>query len=227
MELSLRLQKIADFVPEGRVVADIGTDHAHLPIWLIEQKKIKKAYAMDIGEGPLLRAKDAIHRYGMENVIETRLSDGLEMLEEGDVQTVIIAGMGGPLICNILEKRRDLWDSISEFILSPQSEIKMVRKFLRENGLVIAREEMLVDMGKFYIVMKVVKGESSHLLEVEDVYGGCLLDAQDEVLLNYLEQERKMKEKIYQNLPPSARERKKELKQELEVNQIAMNRYTR
>jgi tRNA (adenine22-N1)-methyltransferase len=227
MELSLRLQKIADFVPEGRVVADIGTDHAHLPIWLIEQKKIKKAYAMDIGEGPLLRAKDAVHRYGMEKVIETRLSDGLTMLEEGEVQTVIIAGMGGPLICSILDKRRDLWDSISEFILSPQSEIKMVRKFLRENGLLIVKEEMLVDMGKFYTVMKVVKGESHHLLEVEDIYGGCLLDAKDEVLLSYLKQERQMKEKIYQNLPPTARERKKELKQELEVNQIAMNRYTR
>lgn len=221
MELSLRLQRIADFVPEGSTVADIGTDHAHLPIWLIEQKKIKKAYAMDIGEGPLSRATEVIHKYQMDDVIETRLGDGLEGLEAGEADTVVIAGMGGPLICSILEKRKDLWDSISQFILSPQSELQMVRKFLRNNGLVIVREEMLVDMDKYYTVMKVVVGDSKHISEIEDLYGGCLLENKDEVLWKYLQQEKKVKEHIYENLPHSARERKHELKEELELNKQA------
>ncbi len=221
MELSLRLQRIADFVPEGSTVADIGTDHAHLPIWLIEQKKIKKAYAMDIGEGPLSRATEVIHKYQMDDVIETRLGDGLDGLEAGEADTVVIAGMGGPLICSILEKRKDLWDSISQFILSPQSELQMVRKFLRNNGLVIVREEMLVDMDKYYTVMKVVVGDSKHISEIEDLYGGCLLENKDEVLWKYLQQEKKVKEHIYENLPHSARERKHELKEELELNKQA------
>ena len=227
MELSLRLQKIADFVPEGTSVADIGTDHAHLPIWLIEQKKIKKAYAMDIGEGPLSRATEAIHKYQMDDVIETRLSDGLEKLEAGEADTVVIAGMGGPLICNILERRRDLWDSISQFILSPQSELQMVRKFLRDNGLAIVREEMVVDMDKYYTVMKVVVGNSKHISEIEDLYGGCLLENKDEVLWKYLQQEKKIKEHICQNLPHSARERKHELKEELALNASARKLFER
>lgn len=227
MELSLRLQRIADFVPEGVSVADIGTDHAHLPIWLIEQKKIKKAYAMDIGEGPLSRATQAIHRYGMDDVIETRLSDGLLELKPGEADTVVIAGMGGPLICSILEKRRDLWDSISQFILSPQSELQMVRKFLRENGLVIVREEMLVDMDKYYTVMKVVVGKSKHTSQIEDVYGGCLLENKDKVLWQYLQQEKKVKKHIYENLPHSARERKHELKEELALNARAIQFFER
>ncbi len=227
MELSLRLQKIADFVPEGSTVADIGTDHAHLPIWLIEQKKIKKAYAMDIGEGPLLRATEAIHKYQMEDLIETRLSDGLEQLEDGEADTVVIAGMGGPLICSILEKRRDLWDSISQFILSPQSELQTVRRFLRENGLMIVREEMVIDLNKYYTVMKVVVGDSKHTSEVEDLYGGCLLENKDEILWKYLLKEKKMKEHIYENLPHSARERKHELKEELKLNEQARNFFAR
>lgn len=227
MELSLRLQRIADFVPEGTSVADIGTDHAHLPIWLIEQKKIKKAYAMDIGEGPLSRATEAIHKHQMDDVIETRLSDGLEKLEAGEADTVVIAGMGGPLICNILERRRDLWDSISQFILSPQSELQMVRKFLRDNGLAIVREEMVVDMDKYYTVMKVVVGKSKHTSEIEDLYGGCLLENKDEVLWKYLQQEKKIKEHIYENLPHSARERKHELKEELALNASARKLFKR
>ena len=227
MELSLRLQRIADFVPEGTSVADIGTDHAHLPIWLIEQKKIKKAYAMDIGEGPLSRATEAIHRYQMDDVIETRLSDGLLELEPGEADTVVIAGMGGPLICSILEKRRDLWGSISQFILSPQSELQMVRRFLRENGFVIVREEMLVDMDKYYTVMKVVAGKSKHTSQIEDVYGGCLLESKDEVLWQYLQQEKKVKKHIYENLPHSARERKHELKEELALNARAIQFFER
>ncbi|KIR01963.1 putative tRNA-m1A22 methylase [Lachnospiraceae bacterium TWA4] len=220
MELSKRLQKIADFVCEGKVLADIGTDHAHLPIWLIKNHKIPKAYALDIGVGPLERAKEAIHIYGLEEVIEPRLSDGMKELKEGEVQTVVIAGMGGPLICKILDERKDLWSSIDEFILSPQSELKETRQYLRANGFIISREEMVFDMGKYYTVLKVIKQS-----EVEDLYGAYLLEHKDPVLYEYLLKERQTKEQILKNLPESASKRKQELEKELNLNTLAIRRY--
>ena len=98
MKLSHRLETIASFVPKGSIVADIGTDHGYIPIWLLQQKIAVKAIAMDIGEGPLKRAREHIVLYGLEDLIETRLSNGLSGLYPKEADTVVIAGMGGELI---------------------------------------------------------------------------------------------------------------------------------
>ena len=102
MQLSLRLSAIADLVTEGNRLVDVGCDHGYLPVYLIFEKKIPQAIAADVGKGPLSRAKEHIHQYGLDNYIETRLSDGLKEIgkEEGD--TLVIAGMGGPLMEKIL-----------------------------------------------------------------------------------------------------------------------------
>ena len=108
MQLSERLQAVADFVTPQSRLADVGTDHAYVPIYLAEKKIISRAIAMDVVDGPLQRARENIAVHRLEAVIETRKSDGLEALKPGEADTVVIAGMGGLLICRILEQGRTL-----------------------------------------------------------------------------------------------------------------------
>ena len=102
MQLSKRLQALADLVSQDHVLADVGCDHGYIPVFLIQNQRRPKAIAMDIGEGPLKRAQENIRSYGLEGYIETRLSDGLSKLQPGEADTILISGMGGPLMEKIL-----------------------------------------------------------------------------------------------------------------------------
>lgn len=155
-KLSLRLQAAADFVTHGSRVADVGTDHGHLPIYLIQCGKCPCAVAMDIRQGPLQRAKEHIADAGLCDNIKTRLSDGMQGLLPGEADSIVIAGMGGMTIIQILSASSGLLPDLKELILAPQSDIAKVRRFLRERGLVIDRENLVWEDGKFYPIMHVV-----------------------------------------------------------------------
>ena len=175
MRLSDRLERIAAKaaeVTEG-YVADVGTDHGFVPIRLIESGKVKHVVAMDVRKGPLERACEHVGEYHMEDQIETRLSDGLKELKPGEADTVIIAGMGGELIIKILENGRHMWDSVSQWVLSPQSEIFKVRRWLLENGFEIRREDMLLEDGKYYTVMDVRRRGSGDADQAADALKGA------------------------------------------------------
>lgn len=190
MKLSKRLQTIADFVKKGAVVADIGTDHAHIPIYLIKNNIISKAYACDINAGPLEKAKENINYYGVKN-IELRLSNGLEKLKTDEADTVIIAGMGGELITDILEKGRIFFDTERKFILSPHTKTDEVRKYLLSNRFEITKEDMCIDDGKFYTVMEAVyTGKTFSYTQGELLFGKYLIDNKNTVLFEYLKKER-------------------------------------
>ena len=131
MELSKRLAAVAALVDAGSRPADIGTDHAYIPIWLVEEGICQKAFAMDVGKGPLERAREHITGHGLGNYIETRLSDGLGALAPGEADCMIAAGMGGNLIIKILEEGCSVLEEMSTCILQPQSELAKVRKYLR------------------------------------------------------------------------------------------------
>ena len=159
LRLSERLKLVASFVPEGSRIADIGTDHGYVPIYLAEIGKIKSALAMDVRKGPLARADEHIEEYRHDVgdaaiSIETRLSNGLEKLQAKEADTVIIAGMGGELEISILEAGKQLWSSIRHWIFSPQSDLEKFRRYLKENGFFIENEAMILDEGKFYTVIK-------------------------------------------------------------------------
>ncbi|MDO5410379.1 MAG: class I SAM-dependent methyltransferase [Lachnospiraceae bacterium] len=209
MNLSLRLQKIADFVPEGGSVADIGTDHAHLPIYLVQSLKNKNAIAMDVRPGPLSRAEQAITMCRLSDKIETRLSDGLTALKPGEADTVVIAGMGGALIQKILEEGRHVWDSVTDWILSPQSEIYETRHWLEDHGFAIRKEDMVLDSGKYYVVMHVTRGAMHYTEEYEYIYGRELIQHKNPVLKAFLEQEQRklllVKQRIQENLEECGR----------------------
>ena len=108
MELSKRLQAVADLVTADYKLADIGTDHAYIPICLIQQKKIAEAVALDVNEGPLQRAEEHIRENGLEAEIETRLSNGFQALQPGEVRSAVIAGMGGGLVIRILTEGEEV-----------------------------------------------------------------------------------------------------------------------
>lgn len=160
MKLSPRLLAVTSFVKKGSRVADIGTDHGYVPIWLIEEGIADSALAMDVRKGPLERAESHIRLYGLEDRIQTRLSDGLKELRAGEADTVVIAGMGGELVIHILEEGRHVRDTVKHWILSPQSEPDKVRRYLEKNGFVTEDEVMLIDEEKYYTVL-LVRGPES------------------------------------------------------------------
>lgn len=219
MRLSQRLEAVASYVPRGSRVADVGTDHGYVPIWLVEQGIAKSAIAMDVRKGPLMRAKEHIAQHGLEDRIETRLGDGLCELRAGEADTVVIAGMGGELMLRILRDGSHVWDSVSRFILSPQSELEVFRRGLEAMGFAIEEETMLREEGKYYTVIVAVRG----IMHYEEVfryrYGDCLIREKSPVLAEYLKQERlkllEIRDRLAAQDSEGARERSQEVEAEL------------
>lgn len=189
MKLSKRLELVASFVPGGSRVADIGTDHGYIPIFLTEKGICESALAMDVREGPLSRAREHIREKGLQEKIRVRLSDGLKELQPGEADTVVIAGMGGQLVIHILEEGRHMWESVKTWILSPQSELDKVRRYLEQEGFVIRREAMTLDEGKYYTVMESARGEMKYERPSEYLYGKLLIEGKDPVLKDFLDHE--------------------------------------
>ena len=127
------MKAVASMVTTGGILADIGTDHAYVPIALVQRQKIKGAIAMDINEGPLARAQEHIRAARLEEYIQTRLSDGAEALLPNEADSILIAGMGGELILHILTEGESVCSTAKELILQPQSEIHKVREYLRQH----------------------------------------------------------------------------------------------
>lgn len=203
VKISERLIMAASLVSSGNVLADVGTDHGYVPIYLLEQKRIFRAIAMDINSGPLKRAKEHITLYGMSDYIETRLSDGVQALSPGEADSILIAGMGGGLVIHILSQGEAVCRKAKELILQPQSELGRVRRFLAEQGYVIETEEMVKEEGKYYPMMRVHYEPDVQRMPDNEVfyqYGQLLLEKKHPVLLDYLEKESKIQQEILERL---------------------------
>ena len=230
MELSKRLTAVAALVTPGSRLADVGTDHGYIPIWLVKNGRIPCAVAMDVNKGPLLRAEENIREEGLEEKIETRLSDGLKKLCPGEADAAVIAGMGGALTIYILEAASRVLPGMKELILQPQSEIAKVRRWLEDQGWQIAEEDMVEEDGKYYPMMRVVHGEAEDYTACEYLYGRCLLRNQHPVLEKYLKRELQIKESVFCQLmkhknSESAFSRMEELKTEMVMVKEALNYY--
>lgn len=229
MQLSMRLQAIADMVRAGGRVVDVGCDHGYIPIWLVERKKCSGAVAMDINRGPLARAEENIRHHGLSGYIETRLSDGLSALEPGEGESLVIAGMGGPLVERILTAGRRTAESFREMILEPQSEIGHVRLFLQEQGYRIEEENMVYEDGKFYPILRVVRGQMGPLTEVELEYGPCLLRQPNPTLRQFLIREQdaaiRLSRKLSETQSDKAAGRVRELQLKLRMISGALEYY--
>lgn len=229
MQLSKRLLALAEMVSEGNVLVDVGCDHGYLPIYLIQNHHIPKAIAMDIGKGPLERAKDNIKAHGLEGYIETRLSDGLEKLRPGEGDTLLISGMGGPLIQQILSRGEAEAVLMRELILQPQSDIPGFRKYLSEEGYEILDENIIYEDGKFYPMMKASRRTKRVYTPLEYRYGPVLLKKRHPILREYLVKEaenlRMIQERLRHMDSGKASVRLEEIKEEMQLVQAALETY--
>lgn len=149
--LSERMKMIAGLVPKGSSVCDVGCDHAYISVYLAQQGIADKIIASDLRPGPLETARANIEAYGLSDKIRTRLSDGLKEIRPGETDTVLISGMGGELIIRILKEGKETVDKAARLILSPQSVIPDVRRYIEENGFKITDEVMTKEDGKYYV----------------------------------------------------------------------------
>lgn len=150
-----RLFRIAQALPQGVRVADIGCDHAYLAIELVKSGRSPFVVASDVNEGPLRAARLNIHRAGLDDRIDVRLGNGLEILEVGQVDAVAIAGMGGALMAQILRQDKELTDTLQALVLSPNVAPWLVRQWADECAYTIAREEVAEEAGHFYEIITV------------------------------------------------------------------------
>ena len=177
-----RLLLIARMAAPCRVLADIGTDHAHLPVYMLQNHLCSRAFACDVNDGPLQKARGAVAQWGLEDRIETVKSDGLKSVPE-EYDTLVIAGMGGDLISKILENHPP--HAAEKIILQPMTKAEILRNYLFIHGYCIRREEAVSEGDRHYIVLDAARGVQGRTDEFDRHLPQNLVPSQD--ALDYLE----------------------------------------
>ena len=184
--LSDRLKAVAEMITPGIPVADIGCDHAYLPIYLVRENISPYVVACDVNAGPVIRAQENIEDVDLAENRDVRQGDGLSVLTPGEVKSVVLAGMGGKLMIRILSDGEDVLEKVSEVIMEPQSDVAALRHFLQDSGFRIISEDMISEEGKFYPIIKAVHGTMDWDREIYFRYGKILLREENPVLHEFL-----------------------------------------
>ncbi len=183
MIISQRLKTITECAIKCEFLVDVGTDHAYIPIFLVKNKIAKRAIACDISEGSVFKAEKNIQLYRYSDFIETRVGDGLSVIKESECpDQIIIAGMGGMLIIDILNNDRKVVSHAERIILQPQRDIDKVRRTIHSLGFKIIDEKMIFEAGKYYNVIVCEKGKDLAYNEEDYMFGKILLEREDELL---------------------------------------------
>lgn len=178
-ELGERLQTCAGMLRRGGRAADIGTDHARLPVWLIHNGVCDAVIAADVATAPLEKARRNIEKYGLSEKITTLLSDGLSAISPDDVDDIVIAGMGGELIASIINAAQWLRNERFRLVLQPMSRAAELRRSLFEQGFSILQERAVRDCGRIYTVICAQFTGKTEYTEL-DVYAGGLAECAGE-----------------------------------------------
>lgn len=202
-KLSDRLRICADFVSEGSRIADVGTDHGYLPIWLAKKNRIKHAIAADLREDPLRSAQNNINKYRVDKIVETRISDGLSNILPEEIDEIIIAGMGGELIAQIIENTS--WLSENDFlndsdqslkvnlkkrlILQPMQTEEKLRLALFRLGFYIEKEQLVRSEGRVYTVMNVIAAQKKYEMDELYPYLGKTMENKNECAVDYIKRQ--------------------------------------
>lgn len=183
--LDSRLLLAASLVLPGLPAADIGTDHNHLPVHLIKEGICPKVIASDRAIGPYSNAQRFAKRQSLQNHIDVRLGEGLEVLKPGEAATIIIAGMGGRLICEILQNTPVVLEQTQRLVLQPQRDAPALRRWLMENGWNIIEERLALEQNIYYLVLAAEQGSMS-LDEQQLLFGPCLMQGADPLFIPFL-----------------------------------------
>lgn len=219
MQLSERLEKLIGLAGSGETAADIGTDHGMVPVELMRRGAFARCIASDVRKGPLAAASVHVREAGLADKIELRLGDGLKVLAPGEADVILMSGMGGALMRRILKEGEAAAKAASKLVLSPQSEIPAFRAFLQKNGYRITAEAMVLEEGKFYVLMTVQPGEETPWEGADLLYGKHLLAEGGGTLRAFLEHRIQVLGGICRDLErstgPKAERRRRETEEEL------------
>ena len=195
-----RLEEIINLVEDNSIVADIGTDHGIVPYELIKSNKAKKVIASDISEKSLDKLREKLDYLDEPEKIILNVSDGLDNLNEYQVDTIIISGMGGNLIVDILNKNIDVAKSANCLILGANNSLSVLRKFLHDNSFEIIEEVDLFENDKYYQIIKIKVGKQLFSNDYEYEFGKFLIDNKSENLKQYIKQQIENKKTILSNI---------------------------
>lgn len=222
MNLSKRLQKIADLVPKNSNVCDIGTDHGYIPVYLTKKGISKKVIGTDISKGSLDKIIDLIEREKLGDLIEVRLGDGLNILNLNEVDTLIIAGMGGILISQILEDGKNIVEDIENYILQPMIGAKELRKYLLKNHFKITHEDLVFEEGKYYEIIFAKKGQQEIKKDIYYEISEILIKNEHPLLKPFIEHKKEKMKRIIDEIKNIDTQRSKDKYNEVK---LILNQY--
>ncbi|SFE29283.1 tRNA (adenine(22)-N(1))-methyltransferase [Alteribacillus iranensis] len=218
--LSKRLKRIAEEVPAASRLADIGTDHGYLPMYLMKQGKINWALASDVNAGPLESAKKNIKSENLEDYIETRLGHGLSVIDEADhIDTIVIAGMGGSLICEILNSGKEQLENVEQLILQPNIHASVIRRWMIDHKWELVQEHILEEDERIYEILVAKPGEGdrpyqnvSARTEASILFGPFLIQKRSPAFMKKWKREKEIWQRILQELEKASTDQDTEKK---------------
>lgn len=220
VQLSERLKKVANFVEDQAIIADIGSDHAYLPAYLVKNGKIQRAIAGEVVKGPYESAVKNVQKEGLNQEIDVRLANGLQAIEEDDlVDTVTIAGMGGTLISTILENGNDRLSTVQRLITQPNIHAIAIRRWAVQNGWKIIDEAILKEDDKIYEIVVLERGNEAYT-EKELLLGPVLMRECNPIFRDKWLREMKEWHRILQSIEGATKHREIEAKRKQLQQQI-------
>lgn len=230
VNLSKRLKRVFDYIPEGTKLADIGSDHAYLPCYAVLNKRCNSAIVGEITEGPYNSARSTIRQSGLEGIVEARMGDGLEVLVPNEVDVITIAGMGGSLISSILEKGKEKLQGVETLVLQPNIGAHQIRNWLDKEGYSLVEEDILEEDGKIYEILVASKSNPNSAYgekkDMEQFIGPYLLKNKNDAFKKKWEHEKNNFERILTQLESAKQteesvQKIKEIEQKLEwINEV-------
>ncbi|MCQ6266253.1 tRNA (adenine(22)-N(1))-methyltransferase TrmK [Fictibacillus sp. WQ 8-8] len=222
--LSLRLKTVANYVHREAVIADIGSDHAYLPCYLVLEHQVVYAIAGEVNEGPYQSALKEVQSANLQTKISVRKGDGLEVISPNETDVITICGMGGQLIASILEKGKSKLEGVKRLILQPNVGADSVRIWLKNEGWTLTQEEILKEDGKIYEVLVADRQEGNQPYTenetLELLLGPFLMKQKNEAFIEKwrgeLEQWTKILQQMESSQSPDSMERKRQLMKRIE-----------
>lgn len=197
--IGIRLKKVADLIEPNSTIIDVGCDHALLDIYLIEKHIGIRAIASDNKEGPVKHAQDNVKAHHLENVIQVKMGDGLDPVDE-ETDTIVISGMGGRNMIGIFKNNLDIFRRMKTIVISPNNDVELIRKFVVEQGFYLEKETMVEEKKIIYPILKFYRGRK-HYSRKELYFGPIFLKEKSELFCKYFKKELNRKEITLHLLP--------------------------